>query len=112
MLSELAHVKSNHGHTYRLSFQGTLNSPKVDWCGDVIITLQEYGGQLLVSLIVDPATLCSYLDQFGYLNLTILPDKCETTQVDEQNNDIEAESQWITTDNSILEYSQLDSKEN
>jgi hypothetical protein len=72
MFSDMAQIQSNIGNTYHVRLQGALNSPTIDWFGEITIIPQEHGEILLVSLFVDPAALRSFMDQFRNLNITVL----------------------------------------
>ena len=61
--------------TYRLRLQGALNSPAIDWLGIITIVPQEQGEILQVSLLLYPAALRSFLDQFQNLNITVVPNE-------------------------------------
>jgi hypothetical protein len=76
MFNNINQSESISGNTYRLRLQGALNSPTIDWFGDITVIPQEHGEILQVSLLVDPATLHSFLDQFRNLNITVLPNEC------------------------------------
>jgi hypothetical protein len=75
MLSDVVQIKSNRGNKYRIRLQGALNSPTIDWFGDVIVIPQGHGEILLVSLLVDQDALRSFLDQFFNLDITVLPNE-------------------------------------
>ncbi len=111
MLSDLAYVNIDRRHTYRLQLQGALNSPSIDWCGEVFVIPQENAGILMVSLMMDRADLCNLLDQFRNLNLTILPIDKDIQNSDPQNQDSLDISPWITTGASMPDQPQIDSKE-
>jgi hypothetical protein len=76
MFNNINQSESISCNTYRLRLQGALNSPTIDWFGDITVIPQEHGEILQVSLLVDPATLHSFLDQFRNLNITVLPNEC------------------------------------
>jgi hypothetical protein len=76
MSSNITQLKSNSCNMYRLRLEGALNSPTIDWLGDITIIPQEHGEMLQVCLLVDPAGLRSFLDQFHNLNITVLPNEC------------------------------------
>ena len=75
MFSNITQTASMSDNTYRLRLQGSLNSPTIDWLGDITVIPQEHGEILQVCLLVDPATLRSFLDQFRNLNISVLPNE-------------------------------------
>jgi hypothetical protein len=75
VFSDTAQDKSTHGNMFRMRLQGAMNSPVLDWSGDITIISQDHGETLLVALLVDQATLHAFLDRFQNLTLTILPDE-------------------------------------
>lgn len=84
MLRNITQTESLASNTYRLKLQGALNSPTIDWLGIITIVPQEQGEILQVSLLLDPAALRSFLDQFQNLNITVVPNeyiKIENLQV-------------------------------
>ena len=111
MLSDTAKINIDHSHTYRLHFQGALNSPSVDWCGEIIIVPQVSGGILMVSLVINPADLHNLLDQFRNLNLTLLPIESKIPKSDPQNRESVDTSPWITSGTLLPDQAQIDCKE-
>ena len=114
MFGDMAQLKSNHGNKVHMRLQGALNSPAIDWLGDVTVIPQGHGEVLLVSLLVDQDTLRCFLDQFLNLNLTILPIECSgngNLQRIDRDDGAEGESQWISDDNSILKHIQVAAEE-
>ena len=73
MFKDMAQKISNPGNTYLMRLQGALNSPTIDWCGDVTIISQEHDDTLQVSLTIEADLLRDFLDQFQNLSLTVLP---------------------------------------
>ncbi len=104
-------INIDHNRTYRLQFQGTLNSPTIDWCGDVIIIPQVNGGSLMVSLLINPADLHYLLDQFRDLNLTLLPIEPQIPFNDPLNRESVDTSPWITSGTLLPDQAQIDFKE-
>jgi hypothetical protein len=73
VFKDMAQIKFGDENIYRMRLQGTLNSPIIDWCGDITILAQEPDETLLVSLTIDADALRSFLDQFQELGLNVLP---------------------------------------
>ena len=111
MLIDLANLSMEQTHTYRLQLRGALNSPTIDWCGEVFVIPQGRSGILMVSLIVDPVDLCNLLDQFSNLNLTLLPIENESQESDPPYTKLVVSSPWITNGTPLPEQAQIDFKE-
>jgi hypothetical protein len=111
MLSDTAKINIDHSHTYRLQFQGALNSPSIDWGGEVIVIPQVCGGILMVSLIISPADLHNLLDQFRNLNLTLLPIEDEIPKIDPQNSESSDNSPRINSGTLLPGQAHIDCKE-
>jgi hypothetical protein len=111
MLSDTENINIDHSHTYRLQFKGALNSPSIDWCGEVKVIPQVSGGILMVSLLINPTDLYNLLDQFKNLNLTLLPIEYEIPKSDLQSRESVDTSPWITSGTLLPDQAQIDCKE-
>ena len=97
MFNDMAQIICDHSNTYRMTLQGALNSPIIDWCGDITVIPQENSEILLVNLLIDQAALCGFLDQFRSFNITILPIEHAENEIPPitPENLAEREMQWI-----------------
>jgi len=69
----MAQKISTQGNTYLIRLQGALNSPTIDWCGDVSIIARDNYETLLISLTIAADSLADFFGQFQNLSLAVLP---------------------------------------
>jgi hypothetical protein len=75
MFKEITQIQPENGSMYRMRLLGALNSPTIEWVGEITVMPQEHSGILLVSLLIDTDALHGFLDQFHDLSLTIVPNE-------------------------------------
>jgi hypothetical protein len=81
----MARIISTQDSTYPIRHRGALNSPIVDWCGDVIISAEKHNATLQVSSTFNLDTIRGFLDQFQDLSLSILPAKSTENEIVQKN---------------------------
>jgi hypothetical protein len=86
VFKEMAQIKFGDENKYRMRLQGALNSPVIDWSGDITIISQESDEALLVSLTIAADSLGNFLRQFQNLSLTVLPNDGNENEILQNHN--------------------------
>jgi hypothetical protein len=73
MLSKSQLMQLNNADTYRIHLAGTMQPGPVDWYCEIAIDSLEHRDTLLVSILMDPASLRNFLSQFVSLDLSVEP---------------------------------------
>ncbi|PWB56884.1 MAG: hypothetical protein C3F13_00220 [Anaerolineales bacterium] len=83
---ESPHIQRNDDQLYHIKLDGILNSPIVDWEGDLSIIDQPENNTVKVCLIVHSAMIRGFLDQFQIVNLSVFSAEASSSPIPQAND--------------------------